>query len=188
MPPPSPARLPGRSIPPPPREYPRPDYAERFRCIGSACEDTCCAGWGVPIDRATYEKYRSVDGLKPHLGTLIVLNADRPTTSDYARIPLTAGGACSFLDAERMCGIEKQHGPEMLSSTCATYPRAVSSNAGRVEKALNLSCPEAARLTLLDANLLGESYAPWRAPGAERYAAVRDAASLPPTWRSPRPC
>jgi len=36
------------------------DYAERFRCIGSACEDTCCKGWGIPIDREAYEKYRNL--------------------------------------------------------------------------------------------------------------------------------
>ena len=33
----------------------RPFYAENFHCIGSACEDTCCRGWSVPIEKATYE-------------------------------------------------------------------------------------------------------------------------------------
>ena len=32
----------------------RANYAESFRCIGSACEDTCCQGWSVPIDQAAY--------------------------------------------------------------------------------------------------------------------------------------
>ena len=35
-------------------------YAERFRCIGSACEDTCCQGWSVPVDQAAYEKYSNL--------------------------------------------------------------------------------------------------------------------------------
>jgi lysine-N-methylase len=26
-----------------------------FRCIGSACEDTCCQGWNVLIDRGAFE-------------------------------------------------------------------------------------------------------------------------------------
>jgi hypothetical protein len=150
-----------------PQDYARPHYAERFACIGAQCEDNCCKGWNVPIDQATYEKYRSAPGLRQHLGTLVVLNTDQPTPADYARIPLTAQSECGFLDGEKMCGIQKEHGPGMLSSTCATYPRAVAMNVGRVEKALNLSCPEAARLTLLDADLLGDG--PWKTHGSARY-------------------
>jgi hypothetical protein len=121
-----PAIAPPLRLPPPklpgspqtqPREYTRPTYAERFRCIGSACEDTCCQGWGVPIDQTTYEKYRSTDFLKAHLGTLIQLNTSNPTTSDYARIPLTIQSVCPFLDAERLCGIQKQLGG-LLSDLC----------------------------------------------------------------------
>ncbi|MFP3467691.1 hypothetical protein, partial [Leifsonia sp. SIMBA_070] len=36
-----------------------PDYMERFACIGSACEDTCCSGWTVTIDKPTYKQYRN---------------------------------------------------------------------------------------------------------------------------------
>jgi len=170
-----PLRLPSPQFPEPPqpqprRKYTRPTYAEQFRCIGSECEDTCCQGWGVPIDQRTYEKYRSNEFLKPHLGTLIQLNTNHPTTSDYARIPITNQSACPFLDPERLCGIQKQLGHEMLSETCATYPRAVSTNAGRVERALNLSCPEAARLTLFHPDLLGKGSRP--AIGPNHYAAV----------------
>jgi lysine-N-methylase len=154
----------------PPRDYTRPAYADRFQCIGSKCEDNCCKGWGVPIDQATYEKYRHTPGLRQHLGTLVVLNTDKPTPADYARIPLTAQAECGFLDGEKMCGIQKEHGHEMLSVTCATYPRAIATHAGQVEKALNLSCPEAARVTLLDADLLGEG--PWQDYGPDRYSMV----------------
>ena len=159
--------------PEPAKEYARPQYAGRFQCIASACEDTCCKGWEVPIDRKTYEKYERSEVLKPHLGTLIVLNTKSPTPSDYARIPLTAQAECGFLDEERMCGIQKQLGAEMLSVTCATYPRAISTNAREVETALNLSCPEAARVTLLETNLLGEGF--WREHGPDRYTSLREA-------------
>jgi lysine-N-methylase len=144
----------------PPRDYTRPAYADRFQCIAAKCEDNCCKGWGVTIDQATYEKYRQTTGLKQHLGTLVVLNTNKPTPADYARIPLTAQSQCGFLDGEKMCGIQKEYGHGMLSETCATYPRAISMNAGQVEKALNLSCPESARVTLLDADLLGAG--PWQ--------------------------
>jgi lysine-N-methylase len=179
-----PQKLPGHVVPEPEREYSRPTYGERFRCIGSACEDTCCKDWGVPIDRSTYEKYRSSEVLKPHLGTLIVLNTGAPTSSDYARIPLTAQSSCPFLDGDSLCGIQKQLGAEMLSVTCATYPRAASKRGAETENALNLSCPEAARLTLLDPNLLGDSRLE-AGIQRDRYAAIRrDAARLPRQYQS----
>ena len=139
---------------PAPREYTRPTYAAAFRCISSACEDTCCQGWSVPIDRITYEKYRSIESVKPYLGTWIVLNTTNPTPADHARIPLTPNSACPFLDPQQLCGIQKQLGPEALSHTCATYPRAISTIAAEREEALNLSCPEAARLALMDPSLI----------------------------------
>jgi lysine-N-methylase len=108
--------------------------------------------------------------MKPHLGTLIVLNTSQPSTSDYARIPL-AGQTCSFLDTDHLCGIQKQLGPEMLSVTCTTYPRAVTTNTGQREEALNLSCPEAARLTLLEPNLLSRAHSV--ASPFARYAPIR---------------
>jgi len=169
-------RLPQRPPPQPEPEYTRPRYARNFRCISSACEDTCCQGWGVPIDRATYKKYAAAETLKPHIGTLIVLNFKQPTDAHFATIPLTANATCSFLDADKLCGIQKQLGAEMLSVTCATYPRAISTIAGEVEEGLNLSCPEAARVTLLDAKLLPAS--PRREIGEDRYAAARRRAGM----------
>jgi len=164
---PSVPRIPGLPEPRPSREYVRPEYAARFRCIASACEDTCCKGWSVPIDQGTYEKYRSSEVMKPHLGTLIVLNTSQPTTADYARIPMSAESTCGFLDAEQLCGVQKKLGAEALSVTCNTYPRAIAQVGGEVEEALNLSCPEAARVTLLEPDL-----GAWT-DRADRYGAFR---------------
>ena len=167
--PPQPAP-PGRSTPAPRRKYLRPDYAEAFACISSACEDTCCQGWSVPIDRETFARYETAEMMKPHMGKLIVLNPDPVSSSDYGRMNLGPNGACAFLDADRLCGVQKQLGPAMLSETCATYPRAIATRSGVQEKSLNLSCPEAARLTLLDTNLLRNRSS--RMTPAERYAPV----------------
>jgi lysine-N-methylase len=166
-------------LPPPPRRaYLRPQYVDQFRCIAAACEDTCCQGWSVPIDQATYEKYTAIETMKPHLGTVIVPNLESAKRSDFARIRTTSTSACFFLDEERLCTIQKQLGPSLLSTTCANYPRSIATHSGVEERALNLSCPEAARLTLLHANLLGSSAslqepgAPWQALGPDRYAAI----------------
>jgi lysine-N-methylase len=161
----------------PPRAYIRPQYVEPFRCIGPACEDTCCQGWSVPIDQATYEKYTTIESMKPHLGTVIVPNREGAKRSDFARIHTTSTSACFFLDEERLCTIQRQYGPSLLSSTCDTYPRSIAIHSGVEERSLSLSCPEAARLTLFHDNLLGSSQdldpnAPWYATGPERYAAT----------------
>ena len=34
-----------------------PDYYKDFKCIAGACEDTCCAGWQIVIDKKTLKKY-----------------------------------------------------------------------------------------------------------------------------------
>ena len=40
--------------------YTVPHYYNRFKCIASECPDTCCAGWGIMIDRASLKKYRDM--------------------------------------------------------------------------------------------------------------------------------
>ncbi len=132
--------------------------AESFHCIGSACEDTCCQGWSVPIDQATFERYQS---LPPNqLRTLIdssVLTMPEPARPEiFASIRMNGSNQCPLLSSERLCSIQAQLGEEFLSHACATYPRIVQSAAGIEETALTLSCPEAARLVLLNPKLLAQ--------------------------------
>jgi len=133
-------------------------YADQFRCIGSACEDTCCQGWSVPVDQATWEKYQQLPASE--LRSLIhasVLRTPVPANSDkspvFATIRMNAENLCPMLQPGRLCGIQAELGEQMLSHTCKTYPRIVHSIGGMRETALTLSCPEAARLVLLTPNL-----------------------------------
>ena len=36
-----------------------PAYMKNFSCLGSTCEDTCCSGWTIDIDKKTYEFYEN---------------------------------------------------------------------------------------------------------------------------------
>ena len=36
----------------------RPDFWNRFQCIGGVCSDNCCIGWEICIDEESLEKYR----------------------------------------------------------------------------------------------------------------------------------
>lgn len=136
-----------------------PAYSERFRCIGSACEDSCCVGWGVSIDRATYEKYRAIP--TGPLRTAIELHV-LPVTGDsaeadpgqFAKVQFSALQQCPFLTEERLCQIQSEHGEAYLSTTCSTYPRVVHWIDNLKDMTLSFSCPEAARQILLDEHLM----------------------------------
>jgi lysine-N-methylase len=132
----------------------RPQYAKGFRCIGAECEDTCCHGWNVVVDKGTYEKYQSNSDLRLLSDKHLVLITISPTASAHALIKLTPSFDCPFLAADRLCSIQKQHGEEYLPEGCSTYPRVARRIDGLMEKALSLSCPEAARLVLLNPSLM----------------------------------
>ncbi len=129
----------------------RPSYAAAFRCIGPDCEDDCCHGWTIPLDRQTYENYQlfPVEKLGSVVQQFVSVTPDEAENL-HARINLTPSGFCPFFGADRLCGIQKEYGGALLSSTCSIYPRTLNSVDGVVEGSLTLSCPEAARRVLLD--------------------------------------
>jgi lysine-N-methylase len=131
---------------------PQPTYAGLFCCIGPVCEDTCCGGWDIPVDKITYQKYRTFPAEK--LGSLVAHfvseYVDSPHNNLYASIRRKQDGSCPFFDVDRLCGIQKEYGAKLLTSTCSLYPRSLSSVHGQLEGSLSLSCPEAARAVLLD--------------------------------------
>jgi len=132
----------------------QPQYAEAFQCIGNECTDSCCVGWQVSIDRQTYEKYQTLPDLLPILNAKTTLNPDAGDRN-YARINMEAN-RCPFLSEDRLCSIQKAHGAEYLCRTCAEFPRAVRVDCNVTKKTLMMSCPEAARIVLLNPNLLSD--------------------------------
>ena len=43
-------------------KYHKPSFFDQFKCIGSACTDTCCAGWEIEVDETTAEGYLTEKG------------------------------------------------------------------------------------------------------------------------------
>jgi lysine-N-methylase len=145
----------------------RARYEESFKCIGSACEDTCCQGFTVPVDRATWEKYQS---LPPSVFQILVQSSVTRApenvaaevypvgvTPPYATISMNSDNLCPLFTEHKLCGVQAAFGESFLSHICATYPRIVHSVDGMKEAALTLSCPEAARHVLLNPNLMGRA-------------------------------
>ena len=128
-----------------------PFYFNEFRCTGGVCEDNCCIGWDVEIDKQTYQKYQKV---KDKELTLLFLNSifKNPDSYDpkvdYAIVGLSKNNRCPFLNEKQLCKIQAKLGHDYLSNVCAAYPRYVNEINGVAEYSLNVSCPEAARLIL----------------------------------------
>src|SRR5690606_8958465 len=113
-----------------------PKYMQEFTCIGSACEDTCCTGWRVDVDRDTYKKYKKTSDieLKPLLEKNITRNRSNPSITTYAKIKMDDSGNCSLLTEEKLCKIQLKLGEDYLSNTCSIYPRFVNRVNGVIEK------------------------------------------------------
>lgn len=72
-----------------------PRYLTELHCIGGACEDTCCAGFHIPVGQQSHEDYQTVEGefdgrLKEHLK----INGKSKSLVIYAVINATKG--CPF--------------------------------------------------------------------------------------------
>ena len=119
-----------------------PEYFKDFKCIASKCEDTCCAGWGIVIDDATYARYKNVQGeFGDRLRSEIVHEAGE-------NIFVLKGNNCPFLNEEKTCDIYINIGEENLCYTCQQYPRYTEEFGSLREVGISLSCPEAARIML----------------------------------------
>lgn len=139
-----------------------PQYMKGFQCIGKSCEDSCCIGWKVIIDNPTYKKYQGIKDLElsPLLKKYVTRNRSNPTKENFAKIRMRQDNSCPFLNDEKLCSIQLKRGPGYLSNVCTMYPRTTNMIDGSLEFSGTISCPEIARLALLNTNLMefDESY------------------------------
>jgi lysine-N-methylase len=153
-----------------------PRYMQVFQCIGSECEETCCNGWQVHIDKRTFQKYRSVK-IEPIAGLLHkhIVRSENPAAEGFAHIALTPEGNCPLLDTARLCRVQGSLGADHLSDTCNHYPRAFLRDAEVISTYASLSCPQAARLALLDPQGMDLGQMPLAFPNASviPFAATR---------------
>ena len=131
-----------------------PDYMDAFQCTGSLCPDTCCKGWDIVMDEATCARYEKTKDkvFKAELAQAIVHRREEQadgTVEEVACIRMGKGQRCLFLRNDGLCRIQRQTEEKNLSETCRTYPRVIYIwNERYAERALCVSCPEAAQLIL----------------------------------------
>jgi len=130
-----------------------PSYVADFKCIGGACEDSCCIGWDIDIDKITYRQYFRTknEAMKTAFRQHIYKNeACDSDEVDYGRVKIKDTTWCPFLNEQKLCDIYQQLGEEFLSNVCTSYPRVLNRVDNQHEISLFMSCPEAARKLLMD--------------------------------------
>jgi len=128
-----------------------PKYVSDFQCIGSDCEDTCCSGWKVTIDKKSFNFYKESKNelLKSRFDQKIKRTRSLETDLSFGQIELNENNSdCCFLE-NNLCSVQRELGEDKLSNTCFSFPRLTKKKHDVVEQALTLSCPEAARKALL---------------------------------------
>ena len=120
----------------------KPSYFDTFRCIASFCPDSCCKEWDVLVDSDKATLYRSLPGdlgdrlrqvLKDEDGEIYMTIEDR---------------RCPMWRTDGLCRIQAELGEGALCKTCRDFPRLTHDYGNFIEYALELSCPEAARIIL----------------------------------------
>ncbi len=127
-----------------------PAYFENFRCTASACQDSCCKEWEVQVDDTAAASYLALSG---PLGDALRRHLYRDEAGEwYLRI---ADGRCPMWRSDGLCRIQAEQGHDALCQTCRDFPRLTHDYGDFVERGLEMSCPEAARMIFENPN------APW---------------------------
>lgn len=137
-----------------------PEYYNAFRCLASACPDSCCKEWAVDVDDTSADFYRSLPGA---LGDR--LRQVLEDTEDGTIMTIT-NGRCPMWREDGLCRIQAELGYDALCQTCREFPRLRHDYGDFIELGLELSCPEAARLIFSSPaqNILVESVSGGDAP------------------------
>ena len=119
------------------------DYYDTFTCIADKCSFTCCQEWKIAVDDDTYIKWKCLSLTKNNNDFLEKYVEQK----DGARvITLNEHKRCPFLNEKKLCNLVLNFGDEVLSETCATFPRQIHEFADRKEYFLVSCCPEAVDL------------------------------------------
>lgn len=128
-----------------------PKYLEEFKCIGGACEDSCCTAWDIDIDKESFKIYKDTDNevMKKMFEEELYENKEKSDDNvDFGRVKLKPKKRCAFLDSDNLCIIYKNLGEEYLSNVCTCFPRILNKLDSSFEMSLDVSCPEASRILL----------------------------------------
>lgn len=117
-------------------------YFDTFRCIAGACPDSCCKEWDVQVDPEAAAYYRNLPGPLGDRLREVLRDEDDET------VMTIVDGRCPMWRQDGLCRIQAELGEQALCRTCREFPRLTHDYGDFVERGLELSCPEAAKLIL----------------------------------------
>lgn len=135
-----------------------PTYVDKFRCIGGECEDNCCIGWDIDVDKETFKKYHKVkdEEMRRKFQKGVHNNPDCTNERlDYGLIKLNKQRRCPFLDENNFCSVQETLGEDYLGSVCSQYPRVVNKIDDYYEMSIDMGCPEVSRIILRSTEKIG---------------------------------
>jgi lysine-N-methylase len=121
----------------------KPAYFDDFQCLAGDCPDSCCQEWDVQVDPDSARRYLDLPGtLGEDLRRYLM-----PGEDGYYDLQIV-NRRCPMWRDDGLCRIQAELGHEGLCQVCQQFPRLTHDYGDFVERGLELSCPEAARLML----------------------------------------
>ena len=133
-------------------KFVQPEYVKKFQCLADNCEDTCCSGWTIYVDKNAHDKCKALTEptVVEIINNALVLNTNNNSNENYSYIKFNEEGVCPLLTKEGFCTLHLNYGEEYLGEVCNLYPRNIRKLNNNYIQALSLSCVEAAKLCLLN--------------------------------------
>ena len=131
-----------------------PAYYHKFRCIASACPDSCCKEWDVDVDAEAAAYYRTLPGALGDRLRQVLQDTEDGT------VMTIEDGRCPMWRQDGLCRIQAELGHDALCSVCQQFPRLTHDYGDILDRDLELSCPEAARLIFAEDDRLSIEDAP----------------------------
>lgn len=120
------------------------EFYNNFKCKADKCEYTCCKGWGIAIDDATYMNYKKESGI---LGKILKFSTQQniyigPVLRKFY-------GKCLFC-SNGLCKFQCDNRQDLLPDVCKVFPRLCVDYGDYKEITLELSCIKAAELFICE--------------------------------------
>lgn len=113
---------------------------DNFKCTAEKCRYTCCTGWDIGVDEATYEKWKKGETTTESI--LKKVESRKYGKGEAYFVQKETKEACPFLDNKGLCEIIKNNGEDYLALTCRTFPRIENILGKSKELSLSCACPE----------------------------------------------
>lgn len=119
-----------------------PLYYKKFKCIAGKCNDSCCIGWEIDIDKDSMDFYRNIKG---EFGETLRGSISEISVPHFI---LDKNQRCPFLDKDNLCKIFINLGEEKLCRICTEHPRYFEWYKNIKEGGIGLCCEAAAKIIL----------------------------------------